>query len=355
MKLIVLLQGMGNNERGLAKLMSSHGRVVLVQLGFIEHIEIWEQGQCVYCGPEEKLNRTRILDDLTFSSPTIIRSLKCCWRFTKGQKIDLVIGSAYALALAGLFLKIIGKNRKVVSFVADYLPPHGTLAVRIHRRMANLLTRFSAWSADEVWAVSPRIPTIKANPRNFVIPLCLDDNNQPVGTRTEIGYIGFPSPDHALDVLFDICIKHGLRLNIIGDSPYLQSIRHLAPADTAFHGIISDNEKIKNVLSKCFCGYAVYRDTSPKSYSYFGIPSKTLSFFASNTPVVTTNTAHFTQNIANSGAGCVVNPVPEEIEKAILDIRARFPVYYEAINCFRKTWNTSVEKFHDERIGALLG
>lgn len=354
MKLIVLLQGMGNNERGLARQISSYGRVVLVQLGFIEHVEIWEKGQCVYCGPEQKLSRTRLIDDLTFSAPTVFRGIKCCLRFTKGQKIDLIIGSAYALAMAGSFLKLIGKNRKAVSFVADYLPSKGSLAVRIHRRMAGFLTWVSIRWADEVWAVSPRIPTIKANPRNYIIPLCLDDNGLSTGTRDEIGYIGFPSPDHALDVLFDICKKHGFRLNLIGDSPYLQSIKHLAPPDTVFHGIISDNEKIKNVLSKCFCGYAVYLDTSPKSYSYYGIPSKTLSFFASNTPVVTTNTAHFTQNIAASGAGCVVNPTPAEIEQAILDIRSRFPVYYEAINRFRATWNVGVEKFHNERISGLL-
>jgi hypothetical protein len=71
-------------------------------------------------------------------------------------------------------------------------------------------------------------------------------------------------------------------------------------------------------------------------------------------PVVTTNTAHFTQNIALSGAGRVVNPVPEEIEKAILDIRARFPVYYEAINKFRAMWNAGVEKFHADRLSGLL-
>jgi len=69
---------------------------------------------------------------------------------------------------------------------------------------------------------------------------------------------------------------------------------------------------------------------------------------------VTTNTAHFTQNIAASGAGCVANPTVEEIERAILDIRSRFPIYYEAINRFRETWNAGVEKFHDERIGELL-
>jgi hypothetical protein len=46
--------------------------------------------------------------------------------------------------------------------------------------------------------------------------------------------------------------------------------------------------------------------------------------------------------------------VPEQIEQAVLDIRARFPVYYEAINRFRETWNAGVEQFHRERINELL-
>ena len=186
------------------------------------------------------------------------------------------------------------------------------------------------------------------------MPLLIDNNRTLPDGRDEIGYIGFPSPDHALDVLFEICRKHGFKLNVFGDSPYLQSIRPLAPPGTVFHGITNDNVKIGSVLARCFCGYAVYRDTSPNSYSHYGIPSKCLQLFASNVPVVTTNTAHFTQYIAQSGAGCVVEPAPAEIEKAVLDIRARFPVYYEAINRFRETWNAGVEKFHHERIGGLL-
>jgi len=50
----------------------------------------------------------------------------------------------------------------------------------------------------------------------------------------------------------------------------------------------------------------------------------------------------------------VVEPIPEKIEAAILDIRARFPVYFAAINRLRETWNAGVRQFHRERIGALL-
>jgi glycosyltransferase involved in cell wall biosynthesis len=242
----------------------------------------------------------------------------------------------------------------VVCIVSDYLPPQGSLAKRVFRRITGIWMRLTARYADEAWAVSPRIPTVKVNPRNFVLPLLIDDNQTPPDGREEIGYIGFPSPDHALDILFEICRKHGFKLNVFGDSPYLQSIRHLAPPSAVFHGITNDNVKIGQVLARCFCGYAVYRDTSPQSYSHYGVPSKCLQLFANNVPVVTTNTAHFTQTIGSSGAGRVVEPVPEQIEAAILDIRARFPMYFEAINRLRDTWNSGVKQFHHERIGALL-
>lgn len=349
-----MLVGIGNNDRGSARLASEFGRTILVQDGPVTHEEIWENGARVFNGPELRGKGWRLLSMLPLDLPGIWRNLQTCRRLTRGEKVDLIIASAYVQAAAALWLRATGKTRKVVCIVSDYLPPKGSLSVRLHRRITGYWTRLTARYSDEAWAVSPRIPTVKVNPQNFVLPLLIDDNQTPPGGREEIGYIGFPSPDHALDILFAICRKHGFKLNIFGDSAYLQSIRHLAPANTVFHGITNDNVKIGTVLARCFCGYAVYRDTSPLSYSHFGVPSKCLQLFANNVPVVTTNTAHFTQTIGASGAGCVVEPVPEQIEAAVLDIRARFPVYFDAINRLRENWNSRVKQFHRERIEKLL-
>ncbi len=349
-----MLQGMGNNERGWARLVSDFGRVVLIQQGLIQHVEIWENRQCVFNGPETNLTSSRKLDEVTFSSLTMLRSIARCREFTRGQKIDVLIASNYSMGMAALLLRAVGKTRKVVVLLSDFLPPRGSFAVRLHRRVTTALTRFVARHADEIWTVSPRIPTATANPRNFVVPICIDDNHMPPGQREEIGYIGYPSPDHALDVLFDICKRHRFHLNIIGDSAYLQSIKHLAPPDTVFHGMLNDPARINSILSRCFCGYAVYRDTSPQSYSYFGIPSKTFYCFASNTPVVTTNTADFTKNIEEYGIGRVINPTPEEIEKAILQIKSDYGTYSRTIDRFRSEWNADVEAFHREHLTTLL-
>ena len=42
-----------------------------------------------------------------------------------------------------------------------------------------MLTRFVARRVDEVWAVSPHIPAAAVNPKNFIFPICLDDNQVP--------------------------------------------------------------------------------------------------------------------------------------------------------------------------------
>lgn len=354
MKQIVLLQGMGNNEQGWARLASSFGRVTLIQGGLIEHVEVWEKGQRVFSGPNLDISSRRTLDDICFGMLGLTRMLCLSCKLTRKTKIDLIIAATYSTGLAALILRGVGKAGAVVSLLTDYLPLRGSLPVKAHRAVTLFLSRFVARQADEVWRVSPRIPTAEVNPRNHVIPLVIDDNHCPPGERKEIAYIGFPSPDHALDVLFDVCQRRQLRLNLIGQSPYLETIRNQAPPGTVFHGLLNDREKIDEVLKRCFCGYAIYRNTGPQSYSYYGIPSKSLYYFASNVPVVTTNTAHFTSNIEKYGVGRVVEPQADQIEKAILELRDGYPAYYKAIDRFRTEWNAQVEKFHRERLTCLL-
>jgi glycosyltransferase involved in cell wall biosynthesis len=353
MKRIVLLQGTGLNERGWAKMISAHGNVVLIQRTFVEHIEIWEAEKNLYSGSEIPVHRNRVLDEMTFGARNQLLVFRF-WKYFNPQKADVVVAVSYSFAMLALFFRLLGRTRKVVCTIVDYLPPAGGLAVRIHRRITNIISRWVARQSDEVWTISPRILSAAANPRNFVMRFPIENNDTAANSRHEIGYIGFPTPDHALDILFAICKKHGFRLNIVGDSPYLQSIKHLAPPDTVFHGITNDSVKINSILSRCFCGYAIYRNIGPGNYSYYGFPSKTLHWFANNTPVVTTNTSLFTDDIAQSGTGCVVEPVLEQIEQAVLDMRAHFPFYYEAINRFRETWNAGAKQFLHERFGALL-
>jgi glycosyltransferase involved in cell wall biosynthesis len=354
MKHIILVLGSGLNERGWAKDFSKFGRVTLIQIGLITHVEIWEYERRIFCGPEVHTDGGRKLDEALLGLVSFFRTMQLVLRFSKGAKIDLIVTGYYSSGFAARLLRLFGNVRKMVFFLTDYLPPAGSWLVRLHRRITGrFVYQVTTW-ADEVWALSPRIHAAYANPRHFVVPMHININRIPAGAREEIGYIGYPSYDHALDILFVICKKHSFRLNIIGDSPYLQSIKHLAPPDTIFHGLLNDEEKIGGILGKCFCGYAIYRNTGPTSYSYYGFPSKTLYCFASNVPVVITNVAYFNENFEKRGVGRVVEPMPDEIEKAILQIKKDYEAYSLAIDRFRSEWNAGAEAFHRERMSVLL-
>jgi glycosyltransferase involved in cell wall biosynthesis len=358
MKQIVMLEAMHWNEKSWARVMSHAGRVSLVQLegySWTGHTEVWQEGRCVHCTPPKREPiQLGHFDQMTFGSVLAFTTIKRAWPVMKSQHTDLVIANANSMAMAALFFRTIGRTRKVVCLVGDYFPLQGTLAVRVYRRICGYLTNWLAQRADEAWFISPRIPMNSANPHNFLVPIWIDDAASTRSPREEIGYVGMPSPDHALEMLFEICRKYGYRLNIIGDSPYLQTIKSSAPSGTVFHGLISNQAKIGAILSRCFCGYAIYRNTGPQNYSYYGFPSKILSYLTNNTPVVTTDTAHFMNVIEKFGIGYVVEPQFEQIEKAILDLKTRPAEFYEAISRFRAAWNADVEKFHQERLAVLL-
>lgn len=356
-KQIVMLQAFCNNERGWAKVMSRLGRVSLVRLGgykFMEQLEVWDGGECVAVSQPRSVPYSAFLDEWTFGFLAFMITFKYAWPVIKSKRTDVIIACANSMALAALFLRWFGRTRKVVCLVSDYFPAHGKLHVRIYRRISGLITSSLCRLADEAWTLSPRITTVKANACNFLLPLYINNECVSPGLRDEIMYIGIPSPDHALEILFDISRRYGVRVNIVGESPYLQSIKHLAPADAVFHGFISDPVRIKDICSRCFCGYAVYRNVGPQNYSYYGIPSKTLNYLASNTPVITTNVADFSQYFEKFGIGRIVKPETEDIERAVLELKNRQRDYYEAINRFRDSWNAGVEKFHHDRLELLL-
>jgi glycosyltransferase involved in cell wall biosynthesis len=358
MKNIIMVLGIGINERGWASVMSKHGRVTLIQLGPFEHVEIWENGERFFNGPTRKIPHWVIkLDQALVSSLTAFRAFGLIWKYTSIAKADVVLTVFFSVSFAAWLLQRLGRVRRTISFLADYLPPRGKWWLKLHRQITNGLTKQAALWSDEAWVLSSRIAMKLGLKKDstYLVPVALGYFPTPLSPREEIGYIGYPSHDHALDILFEIAKRHNFKLNIIGDSPYLQSIKHQAPPQTVFHGLLNDEKEIGKILAKCFCGYAIYRCVSSNSYSYYGFPSKTLYCFASNVPVVITNVAEFNQEFEKRGVGHVVPPEPGAIEVAILDLKKNYTNYSQAIDHFRSEWNQGVENFHRERLAALMG
>jgi len=356
MKLVVNWVGDGNNERALAQMISKGGaRVVFLQRGLRKRIDIWEQGDKIHSGREKSVGRWRMLDDFLAGQPSGFQMLLRTLAITKGQRIDLMILESNR-ATFGLLLRRFGLAKRLVIVLTDYLPETGSRAICWHRRIVNRLLNCLAARVDEVWTVSPRIPAAQLNPGHFIMPIFIDPaTDSKDANRTEITYIGFPSADHALEILFELARKHGWKLNIIGESIYLRGIAHLAPEDAVFHGLITDRDRIAKIMQNSFCGYAVYNNLGPTGYSYFGVPSKLFYYFSNNVPVITTNTSHFSAQVREHKLGHLVEPEKGQIEAAILELSRGYPQAKEAIVAFRKQWDAGVEEFLRERMAHLLG
>jgi hypothetical protein len=352
MKRIAMWMGSATNEESWAKIISANAALLLVRCGRWREDSTWVHGQQTSLSEKMPVARWRRLDDMCFGFFSAFRILRRTLKWAEGEPIALLIVEG-PRGLLAVGLKRWGKVRTLVSLQSDYLPPVGKWRVRLHRRANMALNRFIVRQADEVWRLSPRIPTGEGHSHNYILPIYINDNGVPMAERREIMYFGVPSEDHALDVLFQVARRHDIPLHIVGDSPYLASIKMDAPPQTTFHGHIEPC-RLSEIARHCFCAYAIYRNAGPQSYSYYGCPSKYFHCLANNLPLLTTNTAFFSGEIERNGIGRVVAPDPQPIEQAVLEMRDQGRNFYDAINRFRKNWNHSVESFLAERMAVLL-
>ena len=355
MKQILMIQSMGNNESAWARIMSMRGRVVLQVLSDQSWREIWEYGRLVLSTPPRKERRVSTRNIILRDTFTMLRLFAMIADLRrKCGMFDLAIGASTHYGTTALIMRSLGWSRSMVSLLQDYYPVRGSFGSRMWRKCHKAVSQFSARRADEVWRLSSRIPTAEVNPNRYVIPVYIDDFGTGPDNRTDIAYIGGPIEDHCLPWLFDIARRHGIRLHIVCDNPYLATIRHLAPPDTIFHGTVYGRDKLAEIMRQCFCGYAVYRDTSENNFAWYGVPSKIYGYLAGNLPPVTTDICEWSCKVSKHGLGRLVAPGIEEVEDAILDIRSHYKQYFDAIQEFRHNWNNNVEKFLNERMDHLF-
>ncbi|MGA3163567.1 MAG: hypothetical protein ABSD77_05135 [Verrucomicrobiota bacterium] len=352
MKRIVMWMGSATNEEGWAKIISAANTLFLVRSGRWRQDSTWVNGRQTFLSEKMPVARWRRLDDMCFGFFSAFRIMRRTLKWAEGEPIALLIVEG-PRGLLAVWLKRWGKVRALVSLQSDYLPPVGKWHIRLHHRANMALNRFIARQADEVWRLSPRIPTGEGHSHNYILPIYINDNEIPPAERREIVYFGVPSEDHALDVLFQVARRHNIPLHIVGESPYLASIKADAPPKTTFYGYIEPS-RLSEIARHCFCAYAVYRSTGPQSYSYYGCPSKYFHCLANNLPLLTTSTAFFSGEIERNGIGRVVAPDPQQIEQAILEMRGHSQDFYDAINRFRAEWNRGVESFLTGRMAVLL-
>lgn len=256
------------------------------------------------------------------------------------KSFDLFIGFEAINALAGVFLRRLGRVKKVVYYVSDYSPE------RYRQKWFNdlylWLDRQAAMHADIIWDVSPAMQParVKAgldqtkSASVIIVPnalyprqICaLPINQIERHTLVFMGTLGVENgPDVAITAM--LCILKRIsdaKLHIVGGGTDEQRLKHLAQSlrvehAVTFHGFVADREKVSALIRKYQVAVAPYKYIHGSARLY-GDATKIRAYMAAGLPTVTTSVPPLGKLIAQLGAGSIVGDSPEELAQEVVQL-----------------------------------
>jgi len=258
------------------------------------------------------------------------------------KKFDIYLGVGYFYALIGIILHRMRFVDKVIYYNQDYFPLPCRIGIyTLFNRIAQIIDRFCANRCNIIWNLSPALVEIKRQqiitPKDspqIVVPLGIDGGRiyqRPLNEidTASIGFIGVIGIHQGLDLLLEVLpeIKEkvsNVKLNIIGSGPHEKKIKNIVQEkglgkSVIFWGFISDEAKVKEILSNCAIAVAPYIPSidSPTQYAD---PGKIKKYMAFGLPIVITKVPLIAFEIDSRRAGFAIEYNKNEIVVAILKL-----------------------------------
>lgn len=249
----------------------------------------------------------------------------------------LVMDRTYGVV--GVLFRWLRLTRRFVS-IHSAVPVPGSAGARL----TDWCCHFASRHADEVWVYSWRLPYGRNQDNRRLVRSNIRLVDLPGAERTGIFYLSAGSPNHMLPALFDLSRKHAIPLHIVGSLDphyFLSKIQHLAPPLTTFHGF-KELDELPEIAAKCFCGWAVYEQTSGDGFEFYGFPAKYLRYLSLGLPILTTDVSEFSREISRRGLGMVVDPAFGELDTALTVLRDNDQSFSNHIATFAAEWNEAV-------------
>lgn len=259
-----------------------------------------------------------------------------------GKKIDLLIGFESVNALAGIFLRKIGRVKKVVYYVSDFSPK------RYKSKWFNdfylYLDKVAAMNADATWNVSEAMPEARKKlgydmektspqilaPNAFFkgqikyLPL---KNTKPYSI-IYAGTLGLENgPDYAISMMPKIIKKFPKAfLTIAGggrpeDEKILKDLivkLHLEK-HVDFVGFVPTNDELYSIVRKHRLLIAPYKAIK-ESVRWYADAVKIRMSLACGLPVVTTQVPPNGKLAEKAGAGVITKDDPDDLANAVIKI-----------------------------------
>jgi glycosyltransferase involved in cell wall biosynthesis len=255
--------------------------------------------------------------------------------FRSKKRYNLYIGIDNLNALSALFLKKLGFVQNVIFYAADYSENRfKSLPLNM---LYNLMTRWCAKHADDVWSISSRASRKleeqgAKKEHTFVVPNGVDSNKIPKFEQRKSGsikrliFVGHLTQTKGVaDVLkqFPKVIKEftAFKLSIVGTGPYENQLKELTHSlnlqnYVEFLGYLPHDDMLR-LLSKFDIGLAPY--TFYDDYVKFCDPVKVKEYLAGGCAVVISDIPEIASEIGRKHAGIVYSNV-QGLKESILSL-----------------------------------
>lgn len=258
--------------------------------------------------------------------------------FRSPRAFDLFIGFEAVNALAGVFLRGVGKVKRVIYYVSDYSP--NRYRTKWFNSLYLWLDRQAAMRSDVIWDVSPAMQPARIqaglSPKKSAPVLIVPNALYPSQIKKEresciekdslvfMGTLGVENgPDVAIEAM-PIVLKTNpnSRLHIVGGGHDEKRLRRLSATlgvskNVLFHGFIADREKVSELVRRFSVALAPYRNItgSPRHY---GDATKIRAYMAAGLPTITTGVPPLGRIVSTAGAALMVEDNKTSLAKGIL-------------------------------------
>ncbi len=295
------------------------------------------------------------------------------WVVRDKTVFDYFIGLESVNAIAGIFLRRIGRVKKVIYYVSDYSP--NRYRNGLFNRVYLWLDRFAATNSDYIWDVSKAMQPARIqsglNP-GLSAPVIhvpnglyqeqiksLDVTHIRPYSLVYMGTLGSENgPDLIIQAMPKILKKiPKANLSVIGGGENIHVLRRIVSelnlkGSVTLYGYVPDGVKMAKLLQKCAIGVAPYRSI-PGSIRYYADAGKIRAYCAAGLPVISSDVPPLGKEVAAYGGAVIVSDTIDEFAKSAVTLftnRSRYlTMRKNAFNYARNsTWeNTFIKAFSD--------
>jgi glycosyltransferase involved in cell wall biosynthesis len=280
------------------------------------------------------------------------------WVLKYTGRADYYFGLGNMNACVGLILKFMGKVRKVIYYVIDYIP--NRYSNPFINRFYMRLDYWSALHSDATWNYAPKMISLREEmwnmtfPHQAVVPngvrIRVPGTVKRDGDHIDLMYLGTIHRQQGIQLVIKALplIKKNIpqiRLRIIGQGSYENDLgvlirKNKLEKQVRFLGYIEDPNKVDEQLAQGYIGVATY--TPDNNMVRNTEPGKIKRYFACGLPVIMTDTGPTTKLSIKAGCGISIpynaTILAQEVIRLVSD-RQRYEDMRKSARAFAKRYD----------------